>query len=117
MAYNEDLVNRVRESLVHCLNVEEKYMFGGMCFMVDGKMCVGVVKNELMCRLNPALVEDLLNDPACRPMDFTGKSMKGFVFVEEETCRSKKALEKWVQLCLDYNPLAKASAKKSPSKK
>jgi TfoX/Sxy family transcriptional regulator of competence genes len=117
MAYNEDLVNRVRECLVDCLNVEEKYMFGGICFMVDAKMCVGVVKNELMCRLNPSLVEDLLNEPACRPMDFTGKSMKGFVFVEEEACRSKKALEKWVQLCLDYNPLAKASTKKSGGKK
>ncbi len=112
MAFNEQLADRVRELLVDSSDVEEKLMFGGMCFMVDGKMCVGVIKDELMCRLDPALEEVVLENDACRPMDFTGKSMKGFVFVAEESLKHKKELSYWVKLCLDFNPKAKATKKK-----
>ena len=112
MPFNETLADRVRELLVHLPRVEEKYMFGGLCFMVDDKMCVGVVKDELMCRINPDLESTVLENNAVRPMDFTGKSMKGFVFVEDAGLKSKKELAYWVDLCLDFNPKAKASKKK-----
>lgn len=113
MAFNEQLADRVRELLVDFTDVEEKYMFGGVCFMVDGKMCVGVVKDELMCRLDPELEPVVLENSSCRPMDFTGKSMKGFVFVEEEALKNKRELAHWVKLCLDFNPKAKATKKKT----
>lgn len=116
MAFDEALANRIREALVENPEVEEKYMFGGMCFMVKGKMCVGVVKDEMMCRVDPALQELLLEKTGCRPMDFSGKPMKGYVFVEQSALRSKKELTYWTNLCLDFNSRAKASKKKIKKK-
>jgi TfoX/Sxy family transcriptional regulator of competence genes len=116
MAYNEKLADRIRESLVDVPGVEEKFMFGGVCFMVNGKMCIGVVKDEMMCRIDPALNEEVLEMRGCRPMDFTGKPMKGYVFIDEEGMKTKKAFDHWVELCLEFNSRAKA-AKKSPKKK
>ena len=113
MAFDEKLADRIREAIVDVPNVEEKYMCGGVCFMVNDKMCVGVVKDEMMCRLDPALVDELLERTGCRPMDFTGKSMKGFVYVSEEGMKKKKDLEYWIGLCLEYNIIAKASKKKN----
>lgn len=72
MAYNEKLADRVREALVNIPSVEEKLMFGGVCFMVDGKMCLGVAADELMCRFDPLLEEEVLERTGCRPIDFTG---------------------------------------------
>jgi TfoX/Sxy family transcriptional regulator of competence genes len=115
MAYNENLVNRIRESLVKTANVIEKNMFGGVCFMVDGKMCLGVVKDEMMCRINPKMDEIVLEKTGCRRMDFTGKPMKGYVFISEEGMKSKKEFDYWVDLCLAFNKEAKASKKKSNS--
>ncbi|MDI1354979.1 MAG: TfoX/Sxy family protein [bacterium] len=112
MAYNESLVDRIRESLVSVPNVEEKHMFGGVCFMVKGKMCAGVIKDEMMCRIDPALEETVLEMPSCRPMDFSGRPLKGYVFVDESGMRSKKDLQYWVNLCLDFNANAKSSKKK-----
>lgn len=118
MAYNEELVNRIREiiALTHD-QVEEKKMFGGLCFMVNEKMCVGVVQEKLMVRLDPEIFDEILASEECIPMDFTGKSMKGFVFVESDLLESNKRLHFWVKLALDYNPIAKASPKKKPKSK
>src|ERR1700752_653437 len=113
MAFNEKLADRIREALVNVPKVEEKFMFGGVCFMVNGKMCVGVVKDEMMCRIDPAMDEVALEITGCRRMDFTGKPMKGYVFVSEEGMKTKKAFEYWVDLCLEFNSKAKASKKKS----
>lgn len=113
MAFNEKLANRIRESLAHTPNVSEKFMFGGVCFMVNDKMCVGVVKDEMMCRINPELDETVLEMTGCRPMDFNHKPMKGYVFVSDEGMKTKKAFEYWINLCLEFNTLAKASKKKS----
>lgn len=113
MAYNEQLANRVRETLRDQPIVEEKKMMGGLAFMVDGKMCVGVVKDDLMVRLDPNDVEKALDERGARPMDFTGKPMKGFLFVCEEGTSSGKELRYWIDLALAYNPLAKASKKKN----
>lgn len=112
MAYNELLANRVREALVQQENVEEKRMFGGLCFMVNGKMCIGVSNDDLMCRIAPETMEKALEQHSCRPMDFSGKPMKSFVFVDESGWRNKTDFMHWVNLCLDYNPRAQASAKK-----
>jgi TfoX/Sxy family transcriptional regulator of competence genes len=113
MAFNEKLADRTREiiSLTH-KKVEEKKMFGGLCFMVNDKICIGVESERLMVRIDPLLFDELIEKEGCNPMDFTGKVMKGFVFVDAEVLNSKKKLEYWVKLALEYNKIAKASKKK-----
>ena len=113
MAYNEKLADRVREiiSLTHTIT-EEKKMFGGLCFMVNGKMCVGVEKERLMVRFDPDRYEEVMELEGCMPMDFTGKIMKGYVFVNETVLRNKKQLSFWLQLALDFNKKAKPSQKR-----
>lgn len=114
MAYNEKLADHVREliALTH-KNVIEKAMFGGLCFMVNDKMCVGVEKERLMVRLDPAVYDEVMEKEGCRPMDFTGKVMKGYVFVDADVLTTKKKLAYWIQLALDYNKIAKAGKKKN----
>lgn len=118
MAYNEQLADMTREliSQTH-KNVEEKAMFGGLCFMVNDKMCVGVEKERLMVRLDPAKYDEVIEMEGCKPMDFTGKIMKGFVFVDADTLTTKKKLAYWIDLALEYNKIAKASKKKVAKKK
>ena len=113
MAYDEKLADRTREliALTH-KNVVEKPMFGGLCFMVNDKMCVGVEKERLMVRLDPAKYEEVMEKEGCKPMDFTGKIMKGYVFVDIEALNTKKKLEYWINLALEYNKIAKSSKKK-----
>lgn len=98
-------------------NVTEKAMFGGLCFMVNDKMALGVEKERLMVRLDPVIYETVMEKEGCRPMDFTGKVMKGYVFVDIDVLQTKKQLSYWVNLALDFNKIAKASKKKSPVKK
>ena len=118
MAYNEKLADMTREliALTH-KNVEEKAMFGGLCFMVNDKMCVGVEKERLMVRLDPAKYAEVIEKDGCKPMDFTGKVMKGFVFVDADVLTTKKKLEYWIKLALEYNKIAKSSKKKTVKKK
>ena len=113
MPYNEKLADKVREiiTLTH-QDVEEKKMFGGLCFMVNGKMCVGIMKDQLMVRLDRSKVEELLETEACMPMQFTGRIMKGFVLVNDTALPKKSKLNFWLQLALEYNKIAKASKKK-----
>ncbi len=113
MAYNEKLADKIRELIVQTHDdVEEKKMFGGLCFMVNKKMCLGVEQERLMLRLNPAVYEEALEMEGCTPMDFTGKIMKGYVFVDIDALNTKQKLSYWVKLALDYNKIAKASSKK-----
>lgn len=113
MAYDEHLADRLRMTL-KSLNAQyvEKKMMGGLCFMVDDKMCIGIVKDDLMARISPETYEKALSEPGCRPMDFTGRPMKGFVMIEPSGMDMDEDLEKWVQRCLDFNPFAKSSKKK-----
>lgn len=114
MSFNEKLADRTREIIAQThKKVEEKKMFGGLCFMVNEKMCVGVEKERLMLRLNPDIYEEVIEKEGCRPMDFTGKIMKGYVFVDIEALSTKKKLEYWVKLALEFNKIAKASKKKT----
>lgn len=116
MAYNEKLADRTREIIVIThKKVEEKKMFGGLCFMVNDKMCIGVEKDRLMVRLDPAKYDEVMEKEGCKPMDFTGKIMKGYVFVDADVLNTKKKLEYWVNLALEFNKIAKSS--KKPVKK
>lgn len=112
MAYNQKLADRIRERLVEIPNIEEKEMMGGLVFMYNGKMCVGIVKDEMMCRIDPALHEDSVEKLGCRTMDFTKHPMKGYIFVEEVGMKSKKDFDYWIELALDFNKNAKSSKKK-----
>ncbi len=116
MAYNENLADRTREIIALTRsNVEEKKMFGGLCFMVDDKMCLGVMKENLMVRVDPAVCEDVIELNGARPMDFSGKPMKGYVFVDPEAWNNTKLLKYWISLALDYNKVVKPSLKKRKS--
>lgn len=113
MPYDELLEQRVRQFFgAKRIKHEAKRMMGGLCFMVNGKMCVGVEKNRLMARIGPEAYDDALTRKGCRPMDFTGRPMRGFVFVELETLKSEKDLAYWLELALAYNPTAKKSSKR-----
>lgn len=112
MAYNESLAQRVRDAFIGLPNVEEKKMMGGLTFMVNDKMCVGIMKDELMARIDPAVQEMALQKPGCRRMDFTGRPMKGFVLIDLEGTTNDADLDYWLQLALDYNKIAKASKKR-----
>ena len=80
--------------------------------MYNGKMCVGVIKDNLMCRIDPAIYETILEKKGCRSMDFTGRPMKGYVLIEEEGMKNKKDFDYWIDLALAFNKNAKASKKK-----
>jgi TfoX/Sxy family transcriptional regulator of competence genes len=112
MAYNENLANRIREALADVKRVKEKDMMGGLTFMVNDKMCVGIIKDEMMCRIAPELQGEALEKTGCHVMDFTGKPMKGYVMIDDSGMRTKKEFDYWIKLCLDFNKVAKASKKK-----
>ena len=113
MPYNEKLADRTRAFIALTYKkVEEKKMFGGLCFMVNDKMCVGVENERMMLRIDPAKYEEVMEMEGCRPMDFTGKVMKGFVFVDANVLNTKRKLEYWLNLALEYNAIAKVSKKK-----
>ena len=112
MAYDENLANRTREFFSGKRNVKEKKMMGGLTFMVNDKMCVGILNDDLMVRIDPDIYELVLEKKGCREMDFTGRPMKGFVFVEPEGIDMDKDLEYWIKHCLDFNPKATSSKKK-----
>lgn len=113
MAYDENLALRIRETLSGIKRVEEKKMMGGLAFMVNDKMCVGIIKDEMMCRIGPEIYEEALEKPGCREMDFTGRPMKGYVLVDFSGMKKKKDFDFWIDLALAFNKIAKASKKKS----
>lgn len=88
-------------------------MFGGVCYMVNDKMCVGVVGDEMMCRIGEDNYADALEQNGCREMVFTGRPMKGYVFVEESVLKTRKDFQYWIDLCLEFNPKAKMAKKRN----
>ena len=112
MAYNEKLADRIREALVHLPKVEEKKMFRGVTFMVNGKMCVCVSGDEMLCRFDPALQETVVEKNGFRAMKMKGREYKGYGYVSPDALKSKKDFDYWVNLCLAFNSRAKASKKK-----
>jgi TfoX/Sxy family transcriptional regulator of competence genes len=111
MAYSETLANRIRARFATLSNVEEKKMMGGLTFMYNGKMCVGIIKDELMCRIDPEMHETAISRQGCRTMDFTKRPMKGYVMVDETGMATRGDFEYWIGLALDFNQSAKSSKK------
>ncbi len=108
MLYNELLANRIREAIADSGEIEEKKMFGGLCFMVNGKMCICVRADEMMCRVGPDEYEAALEKPDTRPMLHNAKSMKGYVFVNKEAIKANKDFDYWINASLKFNNYAKA---------
>ena len=102
MAYNEQLADRLRGVLAERADAVEKKMFGGLAFMVDRKMSVGVLGDELVIRVAPEDYEQALKTKYVRPFDFTGKPLRGFLYIGTKAIESDEDLEQWVDLCLEY---------------
>lgn len=96
MAYDEGLAERLRDTLAETSGVVEKKMFGGLAFMVRGHMAVGITGDELMVRVGPSGWEEALARSGVREMDFTGRSLKGFVYVAPDTLARDEDLAEWV---------------------
>src|SRR2546426_11437084 len=96
MAYDERVARRVRSALSKHEGVVEKKMFGGLAFLIHGRMCCGVIGDELMVRVGPSAYDDALSRPHARQMDFTGKPLRGFVYVGPAGFDSTGALRAWV---------------------
>ena len=102
MAFDEHLADRIRNVFSKRTDVVEKKMFGGLCFMVSGNMCCGVVKNKLMARVGPDQYEELLEKEHASVMDFTKKPMKGMLYVDPEGLDDEADLEFWIKSCLKF---------------
>jgi len=102
VVYNEKLAAMIREALKNKRNITEKKMFGGLAFMLKGKMFCGIINDDLMVRTGPENYEKALSKPHSRPMDFTGRPMKGFVYVAPHGYKTAKALSRWITFGLDY---------------
>ncbi|SIN67197.1 TfoX/Sxy family protein [Chitinophaga niabensis] len=101
MAYSEKLADRLRRALAGIGKVEEKKMFGGLAFMVNGKMCLTAGKDRIMCRIDPDHREE-----GCETVIMGGRKYKGYVHVNENNLETKAALDHWVKLALDFNKKA-----------
>lgn len=120
MAFNENTVQRIREFFQQKeTDFFEKKMFSGVCFMVDEKMCCGTHIDKasgedfLLCRIGVEQHQQVLEMENVIPMNFNGKTMQGYIYVTENGFKNIKDLSRWLQLCLDFNPLAKSSKKKN----
>ncbi len=117
MPYDEQLADRVRRVLGLRRDVEEKAMFGGLCFMVGRRMACGLVGDTLMVRVGPQDHEALLDEPHVRPMDFTGRPMKGFLYVEPAGLDLLSDLRRWVERTtrfVDGLPVRRPVTRKPP---
>ena len=120
MAYDEGLAERIRGLLEDRGTVTERQMFGGLAFLLRGNMTVGIVNDELMVRVGPETYAAALQQPHARAMDFTGRPMKGFVFVSPEGLESDSGLAQWVERGITYGaslPAKEPSPKAMPGNK
>lgn len=102
MTYDDGLAHRVREALETRRDPTEREMFGGLGFMLDGNMCCGVIEDSLVARIGPDAYDDTLSEPHARPFDFTGREMRGWVFVDPPGLAEDEDLETWVERCLGF---------------
>jgi hypothetical protein len=111
MAYNTKLADRIREYLnaIPNIKIEEKKMFKGLTFMVNDKMCVCVSGENLMCRFDPVLQDELSDKIGFRTMIMKDREYKGYYYVSPDGIKTKKNFEFWLNLCLDFNKKAKSS--------
>ena len=111
MAYDRGLAQRVREVLADRPGISERAMFGGLAFLVDGKMFVGIRNASLMARVGPERHQDALAMPSVRVMDFTGRPMRGYVYIDPPAFAADQDLRAWVVWCVEF--VAKLPAKKA----
>ena len=111
MTIRKPLSDRVRAALAHTPRVVEKKMFGGITFMVDGKMCISVGRGRLMCRIDPELHDSAIKRSGVRTVRMKGRAYRGFVHVREEAVASARDLGYWVRTCLAFNKRARSSHK------
>jgi len=111
MPINETLANRVREIIADSgeERVEEKNMFGGLCFLVNDKICVGVKKDRILVRINPQLHANALEQDGVTAMARDSRGMIGYLYVLDEFLNTQPELEHWVKLALQFNPIARSS--------
>jgi TfoX/Sxy family transcriptional regulator of competence genes len=115
MAYSEELAARIRAALLRAAGLSEQKMFGGIAFLLNGNMVCGVVGDELMARVGPDRHEAALARPGARLMDFSGRPMRGMVFVGGAGIATDAALAEWVRLSLDF--VASLPAKGAPPRR
>jgi TfoX/Sxy family transcriptional regulator of competence genes len=106
MPFNEKIADKIREALIGVKNLTEKKMFGGIAFMVNDKMCVGVDKDAIMLRCEPEMTEELLSKKGARAFDLTGKPMKGWLLIGEEGTKNKKDFDFWIKIAIEANKKA-----------
>lgn len=102
MAYDEGLAQRINELWAEQAHAVEKKMFGGLAFMLNGHMCCGIIGEQLMARVGPTAYEDCVTQPYAKPMTFTGKAMKGMVYVDPAGFDSDDDLIRWIRRCEDF---------------
>ena len=119
MAYSTKLAERIRNYLdgISKIKIEEKEMFKGLAFLVNGKMCINVSGENLMCRYDPVLEDEVAERTGFQPMIMKGKQLRGYCYVSEDGYKSKVNFEYWLKLCLDFNEKAKTSKRKKTSTK
>lgn len=120
MAYDEALAARVRARLAGRRGLAERRMFGGLCFLVNGHMCAGIVGSTLMLRVGPERYAEALARPHAREMDFTGRPLKGMIYVDSPGVAGSAALGGWLNLALAFvqnQPAKKAAKKKTAAKR
>jgi TfoX/Sxy family transcriptional regulator of competence genes len=115
MPINEKLADQIRERFTGLPNVREKAMMGGLTFMYNDKMCVGIFRGDLMCRIDPDAYEQALKKQGCHAMDFKGRVMPGFVLIDDTGRNTQKQLDYWIGLAIDFNKKAKSSKSSKPS--
>ena len=102
MAYDEKLADQIRDQFKGKGRITEKKMFGGLCFMMNGNMTCGVEKDNLVVRVGPDQYDWALKQKHTRPMDFTGRPLKGFVYVLPQGIKTPSSLKKWLDLATDF---------------
>lgn len=116
MAYDEQLATRVRALLKGRRSLEEKKMFGGLAYMFKGKMCFGILNGDLVVRVGPEANDGALKKPHTRPMDFTGRPMKGYIYVSPGGVKSATQLRAWLTRGQEFAASLSAAPRTSRSK-
>ena len=116
MAFDEALAARIRALLADRKGITEKKMFGGLAFLLDGRMCCGVLNSDFVARVSAEDQPAMLRKPQVRPMDFTGRPLKGFLYVGPAAIRTAASLGAWIERCVAFaRSLPAKPAKKRPA--
>ena len=114
MAYDEGLAQRIREAFDGRSDIVEKKMFGGLAFLCDGRMCCGINGGDLMVRVTEDEIEAVMRRPHVRPMDFTGRPLRGFVYVSADGYRKAADLQAWIDRGLRFVASGEVGRKATP---